>query len=136
MNEAKYWFLNRPPGLFVQPVGFIDRQSMLPAQPLPCNPERHTFGWATYPEKLSFEQMYRFDLLADDQVERAAYDLSTFLESDWLELVSEYFALPEQMLVDMGQRDWVARQIMALKQAGITVEQIEAEVKRGQRETA
>ena len=69
----RYFYLLRPPSIGCQPEGFTDRQGGLPKKDweMSSGQSLHAFGYVEYFKPLKFEQIWRYDLLPDNDVERA-----------------------------------------------------------------
>ena len=68
----RYYYLNRPPGLWCQKDGFIDREVWWPARVIP-DTEWYALGWVDYPFQLSCEDIWKWELRPADEIELEAY---------------------------------------------------------------
>jgi hypothetical protein len=129
MPRYKYYYRNRPPGIGCQPDGFAEREQWLPAQDCPAG-GGHCFGWVEYPARLSLDRVYRYDLVADDLLERAVYLFWRHFddEANWLRFVEEYFAAGSLAQL-AGRGDHVAELVQTLQSAGYGFEDVEAMAK-------
>lgn len=71
MNH-RYFYTLRPPNIGCQPDGWTGREGGLPKKDWQRSDGStiKAFGWVEYPEPLSLEQVWKFDLSPDDIVER------------------------------------------------------------------
>jgi hypothetical protein len=122
----RYYYRSRPPGIGCQPDGFTGRESWLPARDCPMG-MGHCFGWAEYPARLSLDRVYRYDLVADDLLERAVYVFRRHFddEANWLRFVEEYFAAGNLAQL-AGRGDHIAEMVLALQEAGYRFEDVRA----------
>lgn len=112
---AAYLYRNRPPGIGCQPDGFNPdtRKTWLPAKQIDG---RNVFGRVEYPEPLAPEQVNRYDLLPENEVELA--EMVFWLEGDSAEwLRADYLAADEKMLQDYAERDAKAWAALVIRNA-------------------
>jgi hypothetical protein len=81
----KYFYLYRPPSYGCQPDGWTNREGGLPQKYYDTQhgPVR-SFGWVEYPEPLTIEQCWKWELIADDPVEWAKYVFWEYASRDYL----------------------------------------------------
>lgn len=102
---ASYLFRNRPPGIGCQPDGWVNRETWMPAKEIQ---DRFFLGQVEYAEPLPFEQVKRYELWPESELERAEYVF--WLEdedADWLR--ADYLAQPVEMLRQYAPRDQKAQ---------------------------
>ena len=71
-DERRYYFLNRPPGLFCQPDGSIRREAFIPKREYAPG-ERAVWGFTDYSQPLTSEQIWKYELWPADEGELFAY---------------------------------------------------------------
>jgi hypothetical protein len=91
----KYFYLSRPPSYAHQPDGFSNRDGGCPSRNWPTAAVGNggkiwAFGWVEYPEPLTFETCFKWDLRPDNQIECAHYDFwidnnRNQADADWSE---------------------------------------------------
>ncbi len=73
----RYFYINRPFCIGCQPEGFIDAETWMPAKPqlLIGRGESpwHVLGWVEYPQPLTPEQVWKWELWPNDAAEVIAY---------------------------------------------------------------
>ena len=59
----RYFYINRPPGIGCQPVGFVDRETWMPTRTHKGvgGNTRHFYGWVEYTEPLEPEQIWKWE---------------------------------------------------------------------------
>lgn len=68
----KYFYLYRPPCYGCQPNGFTQFDGGLPKKDWDSQHGKiHAFGWVEYPEPLTLEQAWKWELVPDDPQEWA-----------------------------------------------------------------
>jgi len=123
----RYYYEFRPPGIGCQPDGWTNREGGLPKSKyivpsgLP-NKEKSisAFGWVEYDEPLSFDQIYKKDLIPHDPVERAKFYLWISHDRneetvDWL--ISDYQAQGRNWLLENYEIDSLAAYALILLDA-------------------
>jgi len=115
----KYYCIVRPPVYAAKPCGFADYEIWLPGRYLD-NGAGPWLGWITYPKRLTFEQIWRFDLSPADFREYAWYTLwqaadkslvgAVHLYKEWRDLGRERLA--ERLR--WGEGDRIAALVLSL----------------------
>jgi len=107
---ATYFYRNRPPSIGCQPDGWTGREEWLPAHEIDG---RHFLGQVEYADPLPFEQVQRYELWPESELERAEY---TFWreggDADWLR--TDYLAQPVKKLREYAPRDVKARAALVI----------------------
>jgi len=103
MPTHRYYFLNRPPGIATHPKGETRRQVWFPSRPMPGQVDRRVLGWVEYPEPLTHEQIWKWELAPADMGEQAEHVF-------WLD--GRYDDDPEWL-----KKDYLAQPIDDLKRA-------------------
>ena len=106
-----YLMTSRPPGIGCQPDGWIERETWLPAHEVDG---RYFLGRVVYPERLSPEQVYRYELWPEDEVERAKLIFAR--EPEWIR--EDYMAQEVEFLEELADRDQLAWAALVLKSEG------------------
>lgn len=75
----RYYFLNRPPSIGTHPAGETARESWVPRQDAQLEDEvgeytRPVWGWVEYPQALTFEQVWKYDLIPAGKDELIRYN--------------------------------------------------------------
>lgn len=74
MSAYKYFYLYRPPCYGCQPNGFIAQDGGLPKREWQSSHGPvYSFGWVEYPQPLTIEQVWKWELEPDDPPEWARY---------------------------------------------------------------
>jgi len=97
---ANYLFRNRPPGIGCQPDGWVNRETWMPAKEIQ---ERFFLGQVEYAEPLPFEQVKRYELWPESELERA--EMIFWLEGEdagWLR--TDYLSQPLDRLEKYAAR--------------------------------
>ncbi len=82
-NKNRYWYLNRPPAYGHQPDGFVNREGGLPSKEwVTSTGPLWSFGFVEYDRKLTFDEVYQWELTPDNPVEWAHYQFWQFANSD------------------------------------------------------
>jgi len=115
----RYYYLLRPFGIGCQPDGWIVDKDFNQAvevwQPKRVIPEgqgRTAHGWIEYPEPLTFDQIWRFDLFPADPVAEARYSLWVLCDRDAAEaqiMLDDYLSQGDDWLKDHADRDLYAQ---------------------------
>lgn len=107
----RYYLINRPPEYGHMPEGFTGFEVWSPVRRIPDQPEgfEHTaHGWVEYRDRLSVDQVYRFDLHPADRVEFAE---SWFYRDDrqrWESNLEEYLSAGVEWLRENQEDDYLA----------------------------
>lgn len=84
-NSFKYFYINRPAGYGCQPDGFDRHEAWIPARSVEGLGDRAFLGEVEYPIRLSPVDVWKYDLLPADPVERAKYALWLNCDRDAVE---------------------------------------------------
>jgi len=107
MPEHVYLYVNRPPGLGCQPDGFTERETYSPPQE---REGRWFHGRVVYPDRLSLEEIHRYDLWPASPRERARLIFEREGElAEWLR--ESYLSQPVEKLREFAPHDpkaWAA----------------------------
>jgi hypothetical protein len=116
-----YMMRNRPPGIGCQPDGFLwdETETWIPMREHPY-PPRHLVGLrflgkAVYPQALTFEQIWQYELWPEDPLEWAEYTFwregedGAWLRKDYLEQSVEF-------LQEQAKRDHKAVAALIIKE--------------------
>jgi len=108
----QYYYRNRPGDYGCQPDGFIARDSGLPKREYDLPNELpvwgktiYSFGWVEYPNRLSFEKIYQYELEPSDPAEFIGYKVwlqvrydcepyTSFMRT--IQELKDYCGLPEE----------------------------------------
>lgn len=71
----KYFYINRPAGYGCQPDGFSRYEAWIPAREVVGLGYRSFLGEVEYPIRLAAVDVWKYDLIPADPVERAKYNL-------------------------------------------------------------
>lgn len=71
----RYYFLYRPPAIGTHPIGETGRETWMPRRQVPEVPRQPAFGWVEYPDPLPLEDVISYELLPQDEEERARLTL-------------------------------------------------------------
>jgi hypothetical protein len=142
MNEKqttyRYFLTHRPPGIGCQPEGDLARETWVPRREIP-NGEAVAFGSVTYGAPLTWEQLWKYELLPEEEVERLLYYLWQELgrdeatTHDWWQL-DDYWECPLPALEDLAGRrggDPFARIVLGLKDRNLALEDVKRWIEQG-----
>lgn len=115
----KYYLLNRFPAIGTHPAGeqIDERYTFSPAAPIPEHPERVALGLVGYLRKLSFDDLFRYDLLPADPLHAAYYAFWRFAERNQAEyerLLAEYRYTGRDYLQGRQRKDHLAEAMLAI----------------------
>lgn len=79
---CRYYYLLRPPSIGCQPQGGINRETFTYFGPVEALDGMKAHGWVEYDEPLEFDQIWRFDLMPANELERAKYRLWLYADRD------------------------------------------------------
>lgn len=68
IGNNRYYLLNRPPSIGTQPPGFTNRETRVPRQDIPANPDgydRPAWGYVDYDAPLPLAQVFGYELEPD-----------------------------------------------------------------------
>ncbi len=109
---SSYLYRNRPPGIGCQPDGFDAHETWLPGREVEG---RHFLGRVEYSQSLSWEQVKRYELWPEDELERAEMTFTREgKDSAWLR--EDYLAQSIGKLEAFADRDtkaWAALVILS-----------------------
>jgi len=114
-----YYYRNRPPGIGCQPDGFTRREDYYGAAQ-GRNTRYH--GEVEYPEALTHEQVYKYELVPADTLEAALFDLRE--KGDWL--IGDYAEAPVEVIEQCSRNDTVAWWILRLREKELLEQFLEA----------
>lgn len=95
----KYYLVNRPPGIGCQPEGYKNSEVWMPARPIPESPTWRALGWAEYENKLSLQEIWKYELFPADKRACALYKIWMLEEKniqDANTMIKEYVALSDE----------------------------------------
>jgi hypothetical protein len=123
----RYYYEFRPPGIGCQPDGWTKREGGLPKTTFTVPSglrdkselEISAFGWVEYEDKLTFDQMFKKDLIPHNPQERARYYMwvrnnRNQETADWL--IEDYQAQGYDWLVENAKTDPTAYCALVLYQ--------------------
>lgn len=106
----KYWCVNRPPGYAQIPDGWSNYEVWMPARKVG---KWFFLGWVEYPERLTREQIWQYELRPESEIERA----ENVLAADDSHYVQDYQAFSDEDLEEYADRDLLAWATLVLRRA-------------------